>query len=138
MDPDFVPQVKCTIFLAQQRFEGIFGFVSVGFSKKYLFVPFRPQYFFFGTKHPILEAFSGQNPLESCKTYCCNNKKRIFFFNNTSTNLIWKSMNDLAAQKNSSIFFAYGQHSALSQVCDSGASILYHESKSIPWVFSIP
>ena len=30
---------------------------------------------------------------------------------------------------------AYRQHSALS--CDSGVPILYHESKSIPWVLSI-
>ena len=27
---------------------------------------------------------------------------------------------------------AYGQHSALSYVCDSGVPILYHECKSIP------
>ena len=33
---------------------------------------------------------------------------------------------------------AYGKHSALSYVCDSGVPILYHESKSIPWVLSIP
>ena len=33
---------------------------------------------------------------------------------------------------------AYGQHSALSNMCDSGAPILYHETKSIPWVLSIP
>ena len=33
---------------------------------------------------------------------------------------------------------AYGQHSALLYVCDSGVPILYHESKSIPWVLSIP
>ena len=33
---------------------------------------------------------------------------------------------------------AYGQHSALSYVCDSGVPILYHEFKSIPWVLSIP
>ena len=33
---------------------------------------------------------------------------------------------------------AYGQHSALSYVCDSGAPIWYHESKSIPSVLSIP
>ena len=32
---------------------------------------------------------------------------------------------------------AYGQHSALLYVCDSGLEILYHESKSIPWVLSI-
>ena len=33
---------------------------------------------------------------------------------------------------------AYGQHSALSCVCDIGVPIPYHESESIPWVFSIP
>ena len=32
---------------------------------------------------------------------------------------------------------AYGQHSALLYLCDSGVPILYHESKSIPWVLSI-
>ena len=33
---------------------------------------------------------------------------------------------------------AYGQHSTLSYVCDSEVPILYHMSKSIPWVLSIP
>ena len=33
---------------------------------------------------------------------------------------------------------AYGQHSTLLYVCDSGVPILYHISKSIPWVLSIP
>ena len=32
----------------------------------------------------------------------------------------------------------YGQHSALSYMCDSGVTIQYHKSKSIPWVLSIP
>ena len=32
---------------------------------------------------------------------------------------------------------AYGQNSALSYVCVSGVPILYHESKSIPWVLFI-
>ena len=32
---------------------------------------------------------------------------------------------------------AYGQHSALSYVWDSGVPILCHVSKSIPWVLSI-
>ena len=33
---------------------------------------------------------------------------------------------------------AYGQHLTLSYVCDSRIPILNHESKSIPWVLSIP
>ena len=33
---------------------------------------------------------------------------------------------------------AYGQHWTLANLCDSGILILYHESKSIPWVLSIP
>ena len=33
---------------------------------------------------------------------------------------------------------AYRQHSALFYVCDSGVPILYHVSKSLPWVLSIP
>ena len=32
----------------------------------------------------------------------------------------------------------YGQHSALSYICDEGVYILYHESESVPWVLSIP
>ena len=36
------------------------------------------------------------------------------------------------------IYPAYGQHTALSYVCDLGVPILNHESESIPWVFSIP
>ena len=33
---------------------------------------------------------------------------------------------------------AYGQHWTLSYMWDSGVLILYHESKSIPWVLSVP
>ena len=33
---------------------------------------------------------------------------------------------------------AYRQHLALSYVYDSGVPKLYHESETIPWVFSIP
>ena len=33
---------------------------------------------------------------------------------------------------------AYRQHSALLYVSDSGEPILYHESKLVPWVLSIP
>ena len=36
------------------------------------------------------------------------------------------------------IYPTYKQHSDLSYVCDSGGLILYHQSKSIPWVLSIP
>ena len=33
---------------------------------------------------------------------------------------------------------AHGQHLALLHVCDLGLPILYHESKSIPWLLPIP
>ena len=35
-------------------------------------------------------------------------------------------------------YFAYGKHSTLSNLCDSGVPNLYHEFQSIPSVLSIP
>ena len=49
---------------------------------------------------------------------------------------IWQSLFGLIKRKAENT--AYGQHMALSYMSDSGVPILYHESKSISWVLSIP
>ena len=52
--------------------------------------------------HFILDAFLVQKSLQSCKMFFLGKKRIFFFFNNTLNILVWKILNDSAAQNNSS------------------------------------
>ena len=97
-----VPQLRCSSkmshFLAPYSFEGLFRFVCALFLQKEPLSTFRPQYLLLQNIlfwrlvwfkiHP--------NPVKPFL------EKKVNFFSNTLIILVWKSINDYAAQHNSS------------------------------------
>ena len=84
--------------LAQYRFEGMFGFVCGGFSKKYLLILFHILVLF-SPKHTILETFLLiQTPKTCKKTILAKQMKNLV--KNTFVIWVWKNLKDWAAQNN--------------------------------------
>ena len=69
MDPDFVDQVRCALFWLNRGLRVYLNFYIPDLKKKYIKVPIWPQYFFFSTTHPSLEAFYVRNVVSMCPVW---------------------------------------------------------------------